>query len=68
MSGTGQEIITYTIDTSELERIASENLQLSQQLYDFASIQANKAESIGVCVLVLLGSLLGALIFRHLRK
>lgn len=68
MSGTGQEIITYTIDTSELERIGTEQLQLTQQLYDFAIIQANKAESIGVCVLVILGALLGALIFRHLRK
>lgn len=68
MSGIGQEIITYTIDTSELERIGTEQLQLTQHLYDFAIIQANKAESIGVCVLVILGALLGALIFRHLRK
>lgn len=68
MSGTEQEIITYTIDTSQLERIGQEQLQLTQQIYDFASEQANKAESIGVCVLVILGALLGALIFRHLRK
>lgn len=68
MSEAGEVIYNVTVDTSELEQIASEQLTVLNELYDYNAEVTATLHTALLCVIVLLGALLGALIFRHTRR
>lgn len=68
MSEAGEVIYNVTVDTSELEQIASEQLTVLNELYDYNAEVTATLHTVLLCVIVLLGALLGALIFRHTRR
>lgn len=68
MSG---ETVIYNIDISELVDIGTQQLEQLTLQNDILNQQKQLAEignSLNACLLVILGAVLGAVVFRHLRK
>lgn len=63
--------VIYMIDTSELERIGKLQLEKLEVMTEILSHEQERFESLhALCltVLIILGAILGSIIFRHLRK
>lgn len=63
--------VIYMIDTSELERIGNLQLEKLEVMTEILSHEQERFETFhSLCLagLVILGAILGAIVFRHLRK
>lgn len=63
--------VIYMIDTSELERIGKlqlDELQVQTEILTHEQERIETLHSICICILVILGAVLGSIVFRHLRK
>lgn len=68
MSG---ETVIYNIDISELVDIGTQQLEqliLQNDILNHQNQLAEISNSLNACLLVILGAVLGAVVFRHLRK